>query len=155
MAEGLALYRPVAGRLEQRELPGDLVLIDDSYNANPQSMELALRLLARCGEGGRRVAVLGDMGELGDDADGAHLEAGRLAASLGIEFLVAVGEQAERVAAGAAEAGMSPSQIRVARSSEEAGAPVKELARGGDWILVKGSRAMKMERVAEYLEAEA
>jgi UDP-N-acetylmuramoyl-tripeptide--D-alanyl-D-alanine ligase len=68
---------------------------------------------------------------------------------------VAVGEQAERVAAGAAEAGMSPSRIRVARTSEEAGAPVKALARGGDWILVKGSRAMKMERIAKYLEAEA
>jgi UDP-N-acetylmuramoyl-tripeptide--D-alanyl-D-alanine ligase len=155
VAEGLALYRPVAGRLEQRELPGDLTLIDDSYNANPQSMEVALRLLASCGEGGRRVAVLGDMGELGGDAEGAHLEAGRLAATLGIEFLVAVGEQAERVAAGAAEAGMSPSQIRVARTSEEAGAPVKELAEGGGWILVKGSRAMKMERIAQYLEAEA
>jgi UDP-N-acetylmuramoyl-tripeptide--D-alanyl-D-alanine ligase len=155
VAEGLALYRPVAGRLEQRELPGDLTLIDDSYNANPQSMEVALRLLASCGEGGRRVAVLGDMGELGGDAEGAHLEAGRLAATLGIEFLVAVGEQAERVAAGAAEAGMSPSQIRVARTSEEAGAPVKELVEGGGWILVKGSRAMKMERIAQYLEAEA
>jgi len=155
VAEGLALYRPVAGRLQQRKLPGDLTLIDDSYNANPQSMEVALRLLARCGRGGRRVAVLGDMGELGGEAEGAHLEAGRLAATLGIEFLVAVGEQAERVAAGAAEAGMSPSQIRVARTSEEAGAPVKELVEAGDWILVKGSRAMKMERIAEYLEAEA
>jgi UDP-N-acetylmuramyl pentapeptide synthase len=50
---------------------------------------------------------------------------------------------------------MSPSQIRVARTSEEAGAPVSELARGGDWILIKGSRAMKMERIAEHLEAEA
>ena len=106
-----------------------------------------------------RVAVLGDMGELGGNAEGAHLETGRLTATLGIEFLVAVGEQAERMAAGAAEAGMSPSQIRVVRTSEEAAAPVKELARGGDWILVKGSRAMKMERIAEYLaeylEAEA
>jgi UDP-N-acetylmuramyl pentapeptide synthase len=50
---------------------------------------------------------------------------------------------------------MSPSRIRVARTSEEAGAPVKELVEGGDWILVKGSRAMKMERIAKYLEAEA
>jgi UDP-N-acetylmuramoyl-tripeptide--D-alanyl-D-alanine ligase len=114
-------------------------------------MEVALRLLARCGEGGRRVAVLGDMGELGGHALGAHLEAGRLVATLGIEFLVAVGEQAERVVAGATEAGMSPSQIRVARTSEEAGPALKEFVESGDWILVKGSRAMKMERIAEYL----
>jgi UDP-N-acetylmuramoyl-tripeptide--D-alanyl-D-alanine ligase len=154
VAEGLARYRPVAGRLERRELPGGVVLVDDSYNANPQSMEVALRLLARSGSSGRRVAVLGDMGELGEASGAAHREAGRLAASLGINFLVAVGQQAEQVAEGATAAGMSSSRIRVARSSVEAGPPVREILKGGDWVLVKGSRAMQMERVAEFLEAE-
>jgi UDP-N-acetylmuramoyl-tripeptide--D-alanyl-D-alanine ligase len=152
--EGLATFRPVGGRLERRELPGGIVLIDDSYNANPQSMEVALRLLAGCG-GGRRLAVLGDMGELGGEADKAHRETGRLAASLGIDLLVAVGERAELVAAGAREAGMSAERISVAGSSDEAGAPVRELARRGDCVLVKGSRAMQMERVSRHLEAEA
>jgi phospho-N-acetylmuramoyl-pentapeptide-transferase len=122
VAEGLARYRPVAGRLERRELPGGVVLVDDSYNANPQSMEVALRLLARSGSSGRRVAVLGDMGELGEASGAAHREAGRLAASLGINFLVAVGQQAEQVAEGATAAGMSSSRIRVARRGRRLGA---------------------------------
>lgn len=153
--EGLARYRPVAGRLERRGLPGGAVLIDDSYNANPQSMEVALRLLARAGTGARRIAVIGDMGELGPAAEKAHLEAGRLAAALGIEFVVAVGAQSERVAAGALAGGMDPSHVRTARDSGEAGEPVHELLVPGAWVLVKGSRAAKMERVSEYLEAEA
>jgi len=76
VAEGLAGYRPVAGRLERRELPVGAVLIDDSYNANPQSMEVALRMLASSPAAGRRIAVLGDMGELGPTSDKAHRELG-------------------------------------------------------------------------------
>jgi len=152
--EGLARYRPVGGRLERRELASGVVVIDDSYNANPQSLEVALRLLAGSGSG-RRVAVIGDMGELGDAADSAHREAGALTARLGIDFLVAAGRQAERVAGGATDAGMDPSRVHVVESSEAAGPPVREIVKRGDWVLVKGSRSMKMERVAEFLEAEA
>ncbi len=151
---GLGRYRPVVGRLERRDLASGVVVIDDSYNANPQSMEMALRLLAHSGSG-RRVAVIGDMGELGDSAETAHCEAGALTARLGIDFLVAAGREAERVASGATDAGMDPTRIRVVESSEAAGPPVREIVRRGDWVLVKGSRSMKMERVAEYLEAEA
>lgn len=153
VAEGLAAHRPVGGRLQRRELRDGIVLIDDSYNANPQSMEVALRLLAGS-DGSRRVAVLGDMGELGGTAEKAHREAGRLTASLGIELLIAVGERAGWVAAGAAEAGMSDACIRIERSSDEAALTVRELARPGDRILVKGSRAMRMERISDLLEAE-
>jgi UDP-N-acetylmuramoyl-tripeptide--D-alanyl-D-alanine ligase len=144
----------VGGRLERRELASGVVVIDDSYNANPQSLEVALRLLAGSGSG-RRVAVIGDMGELGDAADSAHREAGALTARLGIDFLVAAGRQAERVAGGATDAGMDPSRVHVVESSEAAGPPVREIVKRGDWVLVKGSRSMKMERVAEFLEAEA
>lgn len=152
--EGLGRYQPVAGRLERRELASGVVLIDDSYNANPQSMEVALRLLAGSGAG-RRVAVIGDMGELGAATEAAHCEAGALAARLGIDFLVAAGREAERVASGATGAGMDSTRIHVVESSDAAGPPVREIVRRGDWVLVKGSRSMKMERVAEYLEAEA
>jgi len=151
---GLAAYRPVAGRLERLDLPDGVVVIDDSYNANPQSMEVALQLLARSGNG-RRVAVLGDMGELGDSAEQAHRDAGRLSAQLGIDFLVAVGSRAPLVAAGAREAGLAAARIHELPTSEEAGPPVRALLKPGDWVLVKGSRAMRMERVAQYLEAEA
>lgn len=153
VAEGLARHRPVEGRLERRELPGQVVLIDDSYNANPQSMEVALRLLASCG--GRRIAVLGDMGELGEAAQKAHYEAGRLAAGLGIDFLVAVGSQAERVSAGAREAGMDPGRVAVAPDADAAAEPVRALLEPGTTVLLKGSRSMRMERVGQHLEAGA
>jgi len=151
---GLDAYRPIAGRLERRDLADGVVMIDDSYNANPQSMEVALRLLARSGSG-RRLAVLGDMGELGDSAEKAHREAGRLSAELGIDFLVAVGSHAPLVAEGAREAGLAGDHIHELSTSEEAGPPVRALLKPGDWVLVKGSRAMHMERVARHLGAEA
>ena len=154
ISRGLGRYQPVGGRLERRELASGVVVIDDSYNANPQSMEVALRLLAHSGKG-RRVAVLGDMGELGAATEAAHCEAGALTARLGIDFLVAAGQEAARVASGATGAGMDPTRIHVVESSDAAGPPVREIVQRGDWVLVKGSRSMKMERVAEYLETEA
>jgi len=154
IATGLARYHGVSGRLERRELPDGVVLIDDSYNANPQSMEVALRLLATSGSG-RRIAVLGDMGELGEAADKAHREAGRLVATLGIDYMVAAGSQAEHVAEAARAAGMPADRIQCVETSEAAGAPVRSLARRGDWVLLKGSRSMRMERVGTHLEAEA
>lgn len=154
IAAGLAAYRPVSGRLERRNLPDGIVIIDDSYNANPQSMEVALRVLARSGNG-RRIAVLGDMGELGESAENAHRDAGRLSAQLGIDFLVAVGSHAPLVAEGARQAGFAAAQIHQLPSSEAAGQRVRSLLEPGDWVLVKGSRSMRMERVARYLEAEA
>ncbi|MDJ0849367.1 MAG: UDP-N-acetylmuramoyl-tripeptide--D-alanyl-D-alanine ligase [Myxococcota bacterium] len=153
VAEGLAGYGGVGGRLERKELPGRIVVIDDSYNANPQSMAEALQTLAGCG--GRRIAVLGDMGELGETTDRAHDDAGRLAARLGIDFLVAVGERADRVAAGARDGGLADSRIRTAADSDEGAAAVREILEPGTTVLLKGSRAMKMERVARHLEAEA
>jgi UDP-N-acetylmuramoyl-tripeptide--D-alanyl-D-alanine ligase len=128
------------------------VLIDDSYNANPQSMEVALRLLAGSDAAGRRVAVLGDMGELGAAAAEAHRATGRLAAELGIDLLVAVGGHAEEMAAAAAAAGMDSAGIRTASSSDEAAALLDDLLGKGDLLLLKGSRSMKMERVAKRLE---
>jgi UDP-N-acetylmuramoyl-tripeptide--D-alanyl-D-alanine ligase len=153
VALGLAGHRPVAGRLERRTLPCGAVLIDDSYNANPQSMEVALRMLASRPAGGRRIAVLGDMGELGPTSDKAHREAGLLAAQLGIDWLIALGRQAERVVAGAREAGMAASRTQVATSHEDAAERLRGGLHAGDWVLVKGSRSMRMERVAELLGA--
>jgi UDP-N-acetylmuramoyl-tripeptide--D-alanyl-D-alanine ligase len=153
VARGLAAYRPVAGRLERRALPGGAVLVDDSYNANPQSMEVALRMLAGCPAAGQRIAVLGDMGELGPTADKAHREAGRLAAQLGLDRLFALGPHAERVAAGAREAGMGAARIHVGASHEELVERLRGVLGPGDWVLVKGSRSMRMERIAEALGA--
>jgi UDP-N-acetylmuramoyl-tripeptide--D-alanyl-D-alanine ligase len=153
VAEGLARVRPVAGRLEPRALPCGAVLIDDSYNANPQSMEVALRMLASRPGAGRRFAVLGDMGELGPTSEKAHRETGRLAAQLGIDSLHALGAHAESVAAGALEGGMQALRIHVARSHADLADGLRAEIVEGDWVLVKGSRSMRMERIAEALGA--
>jgi UDP-N-acetylmuramoyl-tripeptide--D-alanyl-D-alanine ligase len=154
VATGLARHRPVAGRLARVELPGGALLIDDSYNANPQSMEVAMRLLAEISERSRRFVVVGDMGELGDTARAAHRQTGRLAAELGIDFLFAVGERADDVAAGARDAGMAPERIRIGRDCDDVAGELNTLLAGDDCVLVKGSRAMRMERVVEFLAAQ-
>ena len=162
VAEGLSHYRPVPGRLQPIELSGGGLLIDDSYNANPQSMAVALRILARlaappAGSQTRPlgVAILGDMGELGEASTEAHRETGRLAATLGIDRIFAVGEQAETVAAGATERGMDPAHVFAAGSWEETANRLDRELRGGERVLVKGSRAMRMERIVAHLTHSA
>jgi UDP-N-acetylmuramoyl-tripeptide--D-alanyl-D-alanine ligase len=148
---GLASYRPPAGRLEPLALPGDGVLLDDTYNANPQSMEVALRSLA--GQKGTRrgIAVLGDMGELGATAPAAHRGAGRLAAQLGLDFVFALGAHAGEVVTGAIEGGLAQGRAIEARDHDDLAARVRETLRDGDWVLVKGSRSMQMERIVAAL----
>ena len=97
---------PIAGR-------GGIVIVNDTYNANPQSLEVALRALAALRGSGRAVAVLGDMGELGDATAEAHAGAGRRVAELGLDRVVAIGEQAETTARAAREAGLAASQVLV------------------------------------------
>jgi UDP-N-acetylmuramoyl-tripeptide--D-alanyl-D-alanine ligase len=128
-----------AWRGDELPLPGGGILINDAWNANPVSMRAALEHLAlRAGER-RRVAVLGDMAELGPEGPSYHEEIGRLAAKLGVEVL-AVGELAK----GYAAATWAP-------SAEEALPLLDELVRPGDCVLVKGSRAVGLELVAEAL----
>ena len=128
-----------AWRGDEVPLPGGGVLINDAWNANPVSMRAALEHLAmRAGER-RRVAVLGDMAELGPDGPAYHEEIGRLAAELGVEIL-AVGALAKGYRA-----------ATWAASAEEALPLLDELVRPGDCVLVKGSRAVGLELVAEAL----
>ena len=146
MQEGLAHFAGVPGRLQRRRGPSGSWVIDDSYNANPESMRAALQVLAA--EPGRRVFVMGDMGELGEHSARLHAEVGELARSLGIEALFALGP-ASREAAGAFGAG--------ARHFGDVEALIAEARREaalGATILVKGSRFMQMERVADTLATQ-
>ena len=147
---GLRRYQPVAGRLTRIDLPGDVVVIDDTYNANPQSMENALRTLADLPRA-RHIAVLGAMGELGKTASDAHVALGRLAAQLELHTVFAVGKGAAGIAAGALEKGMPPSSVFASDSCAEASAKLIEMLAAGDGVLVKGSRSARMERVVEAL----
>lgn len=153
VGEGLARFRGVPGRFEPLRLRGGSTLVDDSYNANPRSVSEALRTVAERRGPGRAFAVLGTMGELGGEARAAHREAGALAARLGIAGLVALGEHAHELAAGAAGAGLPEERIRVARGAEDAADWVAAALCPGDWVLVKGSRAARMERVVQALVA--
>jgi len=126
-------------REEERELPGGGLLLNDCYNANPVSMRAALEHLAGRANGRRRVAVLGDMRELGPDGPAYHAEVGALLRELGIEHVIAVGELA-RAYGGDWVA-----------SADEAAARLREVLQPGDVVLVKGSLAVGLAVVAENL----
>ena len=124
-------------RGEESALPGGGLVINDSYNANPASMRAALEHLAE--HEGRKVAVLGDMAELGPTAPEYHREVGELVRSLGIDEVLSVGELARGYGG------------EHAADAAEAAKMVTELVRPGDVVLVKGSRAVGLEVVAEAL----
>jgi UDP-N-acetylmuramoyl-tripeptide--D-alanyl-D-alanine ligase len=151
VATGLAGAKAVGGRMQPLALAGGAIVVDDSYNANPQSTEAALRSLALLKGAGRGLAALGDMGELGDSAEDAHTEAGALAARLGLDFLFAVGAYGKALARGALGAGMAPDRVMVFADAEAAAVAIDERLRPRDWVLVKGSRAMRMERIVQAL----
>ena len=152
VVKGLENHPGVPGRMQPIRLSGDVLVIDDSYNANPQSMRDALETLARLDVEGRRVAVLGQMGELGSEGDEAHREAGRLAASLGIDALFLLGPLAEQVAEAAAEAGLADRSIHLFDDHQSLAESLRSQLGKGDRILVKGSRAAHMERITQALE---
>jgi UDP-N-acetylmuramoyl-tripeptide--D-alanyl-D-alanine ligase len=154
VAEGLARYRPVGGRMERVTLPRNIILINDTYNANPQSMQVALESLAKLKGRSRAIAVLGDMGELGDSALEAHRATGMLVAKLGLDHLFALGRFAQPLAEAAVRAGMASERVHVGETHDAIASAVRDLLQGNDWVLVKGSRSMKMERVVEALAAE-
>lgn len=131
-------------------LTKNTVLIDDSYNSNPRALESALRSFAAL-PARRRVAVLGDMLELGETAAGFHEEAGEHAARTGWELLVTIGPLSRHIANGARSAGMSPAKIHSFATSEEAARNILPLLREGDLILVKGSRGIQTEKVVETI----
>lgn len=144
---GLQAFVPYDKRFNLEEVDG-IILIDDSYNANPASMEAALVTLRDMKEECRAIAVLGDMLELGEGSPQAHRELGRLAASCANRIYV-MGKMSDLTAAGAGEAGLAPEEIIKAQSHEDILADLRQTLAKGDYLLVKGSRGMRMEIVAE------
>lgn len=128
-----------------------VTVINDAYNANPSSMRAALEVLARVAGSRRKIAVLGDMLELGELAPAGHRQVGAAVSAAGVNCLVTVGELARGIAAGAKEAGLAAESIRECAAGEEAAAVLKDLVAPGDVMLVKGSRGMRMEKIIEAL----
>ncbi len=146
--------------LDQRgafsELANGARLVDDSYNASPAAVNAMLVTLAATSTEGRRIAVIGEMLELGDGSSALHIECGRAAAGAGVDVLVAIGGAAAySLLDGARESGMNPSQLLRFADSLSAADAVAELVRPGDLILVKGSRGTHTEIVADRLKEEA
>ncbi|MFP6598852.1 MAG: UDP-N-acetylmuramoyl-tripeptide--D-alanyl-D-alanine ligase [Deltaproteobacteria bacterium] len=154
VVEGLASCRPPPMRAGAERLANGVTLINDCYNANPASLEAALDLLEEAAPG-RRIVVLGDMLELGPETERLHENAGKQAARLGPSLVCAVGEQAAAVCRGARSAGLGPQEAVAASDRAEAAEAVAAVWRSGDTVLVKGSRAARMEEVVSLLCGKA
>ena len=145
-AAGLVAAPLTKARLQIKEIHG-VQFIDDSYNANPDSMKAALRTLVELDADGKRVAVLGEMRELGSESERAHREVGETAAMFGIDQLITIGDMGELIARAARAGGLE--KTTVVRSTSEAAELLGEIAEPGDLILVKGSRSARTEQVIE------
>ncbi len=146
--------RPFPKRGVLVQLGREIRLVDDTYNSNPRALESALGSLVSL-PAQRRVAVLGDMLELGQEEQDFHEKAGRQVAALGWDVLVTVGPLSRKMAEGARQAGMKEVNIHSFDTSEEAAARIWPLLKNGDLVLVKGSRGMRTERVVEEMKKRA
>ncbi len=149
-ASGLAAAPLTKARLQIKQI-GGVNFLDDSYNANPDSMKAALRTLVELDTEGKRIAVLGEMRELGAESERGHREVGATAASLAVDQLITIGDAAEAIAEGARAAGLS--NVSLVPSTREAANLLGEIAAPGDLVLIKGSRAAKTEEVIEQFRS--
>lgn len=148
IAAALAATEPEAGRQEIKRALRGFTVIDDAYNASPDSMRAALSMLCSCEVDGRRIAVLGDMGELGHEAVACHRGVGEFAAGLsGLDVFVCVGELSREMADAACAAGMDASRVRWVENVPGAIDELDSLVGAGDAVLVKASHYMGFDRV--------
>jgi UDP-N-acetylmuramoyl-tripeptide--D-alanyl-D-alanine ligase len=153
IAAGLESFQPVYSRGKPALLSGGIRVLDDSYNSNPDSLEATLAAFAEMKGKNRGLAVLGDMLEVGPSSPAFHEQAGRGVAKMGLAHLFVFGEAARGIAEGARAAGMEAMRIHAPRDPEDLAARLEAVLEPGDWILIKGSRRMRMERVVEALKS--
>jgi UDP-N-acetylmuramoyl-tripeptide--D-alanyl-D-alanine ligase len=148
---GLESVKPYSMRMEVETWKG-INIINDAYNANPASMRAALKTLAEIRSRGEKIAILGDMLELGRHSRKEHFNLGREIASLGIDRLYFLGQQGDQVRKGALRGGMREGRVELAKDHEAIAGMLRGHVRKGDWLLFKGSRGMKMETVLTKLK---
>ncbi len=148
---GIEAFKPVSGRMNIKHISGGISFIDDTYNANPESMKAAFATLKTMRTGARGVVVIGDMLELGRQAPSLHRKVGGRAARSGISRLYAYGEFAAEVTTGAHDEGMQPTDT-FEGNHDEIVEDLKDWLQPGDWLLVKGSRGTAMEKVVRKLQ---
>ncbi|MDO8493987.1 MAG: UDP-N-acetylmuramoyl-tripeptide--D-alanyl-D-alanine ligase [Deltaproteobacteria bacterium] len=152
MAAGLEKFSPLKMRLEQVQLANGVRLVNDAYNANPLSMEAAFRTVSSAKRKGRFLAVLGDMKELGKEASLLHQQVGKAAAKNGVGRLFLTGEFADKIAEGAITGGLVKNKITISQELDELISVIVDEVKAGDVILVKASRAMRLERIVDELK---
>lgn len=145
---GVASYEPAGSRMRVLRMPENRIVLDDCYNASPQSVTAALEILAKTTSCERTVAVLGDMGELGDLTNQAHYNMGALAAMLGIDCVVAIGSNASRIADGTE---MNGGEVLYFKTVDEALGTVLDQLKPGTAMLVKASHAMHFNTLVDQL----
>jgi len=153
IVESLKEYNPPPGRMRLIAGVKRTLIIDDSYNASPLAVIMALDVLKKIPSKGRKFVVLGDMLELGSYSTKAHFEVGEKVASLDPDYLVAVGENAKNIIEGARKQGMPLEKIFHFFQSDDAAKFLKNIIQSGDVILVKGSQRMRMEKIVKELMA--
>ncbi len=152
ICHGLSRARPMAMRMQIEEWHG-VGIINDAYNANPASIEAAVKTLAEIRGRGERIAVLGDMFELGRQSRQQHLKLGKRIAQYRLSALYLLGaETTEQVRKGALRGGMPPEKIFVGKDHDDLARQLRRRVRRGDWLLLKGSRGMAMEKIVEKLK---
>lgn len=149
--DALAGFKPAKKRMEKLLAPGGIIIINDSYNANPTAVRQVLVSLKDMKIDGKKIVVLGDMLELGEMEKMAHLEVGREVAVVSPDYFFTVGELAGISAENSVLSGMQRERVRTFSSNKEVAEEIKNLASSGDVVLIKGSRKMKMEEITGYL----
>ncbi|MBW2595025.1 MAG: UDP-N-acetylmuramoyl-tripeptide--D-alanyl-D-alanine ligase [Deltaproteobacteria bacterium] len=150
ICDGLSAFRQIQGRMDVHRLRRGGSVIDDTYNANPASVIEALKTLSNLKGNNESIVIFGDMLELGEEAERLHEEIGRAMADTGVGSIFLRGDFSGSVARGAIEEGFREDHIHFVETPEMVMGALHSLLREGDWILVKGSRSMKME---EFLHA--
>ncbi|HYT77504.1 MAG TPA: UDP-N-acetylmuramoyl-tripeptide--D-alanyl-D-alanine ligase, partial [Vicinamibacterales bacterium] len=150
-----ATVKPAPHRGELLRLPGGITIIDDSYNSSPAALKKALETIETATGSARKIAILGEMLELGSHADRLHAEAGRAAAGAGLELLIVVGgDAAARLVDAARANGMQTAAVIHVATSADAADLASRRIRPGDLVLVKGSRGIRTDLVVERLKGE-
>ena len=154
IAQNLTDYTPPPGRMRRLKGKGDSLIIDDTYNSSPESCKRALETLSSMPKAKRRIAVLGDMLELGETSEEFHKAMGQIAGRLKIDYIITYGQMAQFMAKGAQESGLSKERIFSFSDLQKISNFLKKFIQKGDMLLVKGSQGMRMEKIVKDIMAQ-
>lgn len=154
IAQALRLFKAPKGRMNLIAGIKNTYIIDDTYNAGPDSTLAALNVLGKISTGGRKWAVLGDMLELGDYTDSSHRQVGQAVYDNKTDYLITVGEKAKIMASEAQRQGLPEDNIFIFSDTDKAGLFLQSKIETGDFILIKGSQGMRMEKIVKEIMAE-